>query len=212
MAAIVDQEANYGMTRRLLATDLLPPAPPGVSRVAILTAYPSVAAAGKEWVPNDAQARRETLTVALAHQLLVPQSNGKTDLELLQQAVDLADDSDFQEKRAQMYRWQDDVILNGISDANALQEMADYVVAYNTATKKAVRDVYTKFVFTLIPVGVSAVAGPLAPAVATGAAANLVRFWIFDRKPVVRAGKSEAAAMFHTIQQRLGWRTRGVEA
>jgi hypothetical protein len=84
--------------------------------------------------------------------------------------------------------------------------MAQYVHEYNAATKKAERDVYTKFAFTLVPVLATALAGPIAPAVGVGAIANLVRFWVYDRKPVVKAGDSQAAAMFHTVQQELGWR------
>jgi hypothetical protein len=204
---IVDDEANYGMTRRLLATDLLPDAPEsGITRVAMVAAYPSVAAAQKEWIENTEQARRETLTLALAHQLEVPKPKGKTYLELLEEAVGVANDAEFRDKRAQMYQWQETAIRDGIPNENALEEMAQYVHEYNTATKKAERDVYKKFAFTLIPVLVTALAGPIAPAVGVGAIANLVRFWIFDRKPVVEAGDSQAAAMFHTAQQELGWR------
>jgi len=207
-AQIVDAEANYGLTRRLLATELMPPPPTGVIPVSIVAAYPSVAAVEEEWIPNEDQECRESLTIAIAHEFVVPESRGKTERELLQEAVDLADDADFKRKRARMYEWQEDVIRTGISDANALQEMAQYVDEYGKATKKAVRNVYIKFGFTLVPIALSALAGPLAPGVAAGGIANLVRFWIFDRKPVVQAGKSEAAAMFHTAQQELGWRIR----
>lgn len=208
-ANIVDKEANYGLTARLLAKELRPPAPEGVIPVAVLAAYPSIEMAQKEWIPNEDQKRRETLTMALAHRFLVPEPKGKTDLELLKEAVDLADDSEFRTKRALLYQWQDDAIRAGISDATALEEMAEHVDQYNVATKKAVGKVYVKFAFTLIPVGITAFAGPLAPAVAAGAIANLVRFWIFDRKPLVQAGESQAAAMFHTVREELGWRVAG---
>ena len=117
----------------------------------------------------------------------------------------LADDAEFQKKRAQMYQWQEGIIQAGISDAKALQEMAQYIEEYNLATKRAVRKVYTKFAFTLIPIAITAVAGPLALAAGDGAIANLVKFWIYDRKPVVEAGESQAAAMLHTIHEELGW-------
>jgi hypothetical protein len=204
-AKIVNDEANYGMSRRLLATDLLPPAPPGVIPVAVLAAYPSIEDAQEEWIPNAEHSKRETLTVAIAHQFLAPAPNGKTDLDLLQEAVDLADDAEFQKKRAQMYQWQEGIIQAGISDANALQEMAQYIEEYNLATKRAVRKVYTKFAFTLIPIAITAVAGPLTLVAGAGAIANLVKFWIYDRKPVVEAGESQAAAMLHTIHEELGW-------
>ncbi len=211
-AQIVDREANYGLTRRLLATELRPPGPAGAIPVAIVAAYPSIDAVEEEWLPTDDQERHETLSIALAHQFLVPEPQGKTEMELLREAVDLADDSEFREKRAQMYKWQDDAIRTGISCGNSLQEMAEYVEEYNAATKKAVGTVYKKFAFTLIPIGISALGGPLALAGAVGGIANLIRFWIFDRKPVVQAGQSGAAAMFHTIREELGWRTSAASA
>jgi hypothetical protein len=206
-AKILDDEANYGMTRRLLAEDLLPDAPKeDVMRVAMVAAYTSLTDAQREWVPNPDQHRRETLTLALAHRLEIPNPKGKTDLELLEETVHLASDTEFRAKRAQMYRWQEDVIRSGIPDSDALKEMAQYVDEYNVAAKKAVRDVYTKFAFTLVPIAATAFAGPIAPAVGLVSIASLVRFWIFDRKPVVEAGESQAAAMFHTVHQQLGWR------
>jgi hypothetical protein len=90
---------------------------------------------------------------------------------LLQEAVDLADDSEFKKKRAKMYQWQEDVFRSKISDTKALQEMAQYVDEYNELTKKAVRTVYMKFAFTLVPIGISALIGPLAPAIGFGAIA-----------------------------------------
>jgi hypothetical protein len=204
-ARIVNDDANYALTRCLLATELSPTPEPGVIPVSVLAAYGSVKDAQDEWIPNTENTKRETLTLALAQQFLVPQPNGKTDNELLQEAVDLADDGEFQKKRAQMYKWQDDIIRAGITEAHAMREMAEYVEEYNAATKKAVRDVYKKFAFTLIPIGITAVAGPLAPAAGLGAIANLVRFWIFDRKPIVPAVHCQAAAMIHTAREKLGW-------
>ncbi len=204
-ARIVNEEANYGLTRRLLATELLPDAPQGIRRVAILAAYPSITAVQKEWIGYNERERRETLTIALVHRFVVPAPRGKSEQELLQEAVTLAKDSEFQKKRTQMYRWQDDVIRTGMSSEEALEEMAQYVDEYNVATKKAVGRVYTKFAFTLVPIALTALGGPIGTAVAAGSIANLVRFWIFDRKPVIEAAENEAAAMFHTIRKELGW-------
>jgi hypothetical protein len=205
---IVYEEYNaFRATSQLLATDLLPAAPKrGVTRVAMVAAYPSVADAQKEWIPNPEQQRGETLTLALAHQIEVPKPEGKNYLELLDEAVGVASDSEFRTKRAQLYEWQEKVVRDGIPDADALNEMAQFVDEYNAAAKKAKGEVYTKFAFTLVPVVATAFAGPITPAVGAGAIANLVRFWIFDRKPVIKAGESQAAAMFHTVQQELGWR------
>jgi hypothetical protein len=174
-AQIVDQEANYGLTRRLLATELQPAAPAGVIPISVVTAYPSDVEAQNDWVPNEFQNRAETLTMALAHQFLVPEPEGRTDTEVLKEAVKLTDEADFRKKRQQLYDCQEDVIRRGIADDQALEEMAEYVQEYNRATEKAVNKVYVKFAFTLVPVAITALAGPLAPAVGAGAIANLTR-------------------------------------
>ena len=206
-AHIVDQEKNYGLTRRLLTTELRPAAPVGVIPISVVTAYPSEVEAQNDWVQNESTEPAATLTVAISNRFLVPQPEGKSNLELLKEAVGLTDDADFRKKRQKLYDWQEDVIKRGISNEKALEEMAEYVEEYNQATEKAVNKVYVKFAFTLVPIAITALAGPLAPAVGAGAIANLIRFWVFDRKPVVDAGKSEAAAMFHTVNEELGWRT-----
>src|SRR5262249_23942436 len=41
-AKVVDEEAHYGLTRRLLAGTLRPEAPPGVVPTAVIPAYPSI--------------------------------------------------------------------------------------------------------------------------------------------------------------------------
>jgi hypothetical protein len=168
--------------------------------IAIVATYPTVKAAETEWVSNDDPARRRQLTLALAHKFLVPKPEGKSELDLLKQAVDLADNANFQKKRAQMYEWQDKVIHSGFTDRQALGEMAQYIHEYDEATRKADKDVYTKFAFTLIPIGLAALHGPFAPAAGVLAIAGLVKFWIFDRQPVVHAEECKAAAMFHAAQ------------
>jgi hypothetical protein len=173
----------------------------------VVTAYPSEVEAQNDWLQNELAKPAATLTIAIANRFLVPQPEGKSNLQLLKEAVGLTDDADFRKKRQKLYDWQEDVIKRGISNEKALEEMAEYVNDYNQATEKAVNKVYVKFAFTLVPIAITALAGPLAPVAGVGAIANLIRFWIFDRKPVVDAGKSEAAAMFHTVNEELGWRT-----
>ncbi len=204
-AKIVDEEAHYGLTRRLLTKELRPEAPPGVVPTVVISAYPSIIEAEKEWTENKGHEQRETLTLAVKHKFALPDPKGKTEQELLQEAVSLADDADFQRKRAKIYSWQDDVIRTGIANEDALEEMEQYVSDYEMAVKKAVGEVYTKFAFTLIPIALTALGGPIGTLAGIGSIANLVRFWIFDRKPVIKAGEAEVAAMFHDVAE-LGWR------
>lgn len=217
ISGAVNQDANFAMTARTLAIDLLPPAPEGIIPVAVVANYPTITQAENDWIPNNDLERREKLTLALAHEFLVPDPAGKTELELLKEAVDLADDDDFRTKRARMYQWQSDAIRDGLSDSQAIAEMSQYIYEYGEATRKAVTKVYKKFVFTLIPIGLSVIdgisamhgsafAGALTPIAGTGAIASLVNFWIFDRQPVVPSADNQAAAMLYTAQEQLGWR------
>jgi hypothetical protein len=205
-ARVVDEEAHYGLTRRLLTAELRPEAPPGALPTAVIPAYPSIGEAGKEWIENEEHSQRETLTLAVKHRFVVPDRKGKTERELLQIAVDLADAPGFKEKRAKLYGWQDDVIRSGIDNEHALEEMEQYISDYNTAVQQAVDEVYTKFAFSLVPIALTALTGPIATLAGIGSNASLVRFWIFDRKPVIRARESEVAAILHDIAE-LGWRS-----
>jgi hypothetical protein len=206
-ASVVSGEANkLHWTRQLLAGELRPEAPVGVIPVSVVATYPSVDAAEQDWVENPADQPRAVLTAALAHSFLVPAPRGRGDLELLRDAVALADEEDFQQKRARMHAWQDDVLQKGISTPKAVEEMAQYVEEYNAATKKAMGEVYRKFAFTLIPIAIAAVPGPLSIPAGLAGIAELVKFWIFDRKPVIQAGDAEAGAMLHTVRTELGWK------
>lgn len=200
-ANIMGAQANFEMSRLMLTYELLPPAPVGVIPVSVVAAYSSAAAAEGDWIPD----RHTSLTLAIAHEFLAPAPNDRSYLDNLKDAVSLADDTEFREKRARMYEWQEGIIRTGISDANALLEMEQSIRDYNAATQRAVRDVYTKFAFTLVPIALTALAGPLAPLVGLGGIANLVRFWIYDRRPKIEAGESQVAAMFSDVRQDLGW-------
>ncbi|MGB0065628.1 MAG: hypothetical protein WBP85_14395, partial [Terracidiphilus sp.] len=60
-AGIVDAEANFQLTKRLLAEDLLPEPGPGVIGVNALAAYRSVDAAEEDWIAASPQVKSETL-------------------------------------------------------------------------------------------------------------------------------------------------------
>jgi hypothetical protein len=72
---------------------------------------------------------------------------------------------------------------------------------YNEATRKAFGDVFWKYVFTAIPIGLTiggaALVGSV-PGLVVATAAGLVqltRFWKFDRKPMIDNGDLDAAAI-----------------
>lgn len=50
------------------------------------------------------------LNVVLTHRFLVPKRKKQSETELLQQAVELANDKEYQKIRRQMYDWQERVL------------------------------------------------------------------------------------------------------
>ncbi len=78
--------------------------------------------------------------------------------------------------------------------------MEQLINEYNECVKEAVRKVTFKFAFTLAGVGLSLAGATFNPLVGAGALLSLVQFAAFDGKPVIEAGESKAAAMFHTVE------------
>ena len=199
------KQMNYDpfyLTRMLLSADFLPQLPRGVSKVWAVAAYPSESAYRKDYTSDAQQKREETFGLVLTHRFLVPKAVGKSDNDLLKKAVKLATRDDFKEKRAQLYRWQEEIIENDIPDDKAIEEMEDYLKQYNDIVKRAQGEVYWKFAFTVIPIGLSIAGATLiTPLIAAGAMVSLAKFVKFDRRPVIKAGECEAAAMFYDIRK-----------
>jgi hypothetical protein len=192
----------YYLTRMLLGAEFLPKLPKGVSKVWAIAAYPSASAFRQDYTEDTRKRRGEMLGLVLANRFLVPKASGKSDKDLLKQAVSLASRDDFREKRAKLYQWQESIIENDISDDKAVEEMDHYLEQYNNVVRKAVKEVYWKFAFTVIPIGLSiAGASLVTPYMAAGAAVSIAKFVKFDRKPVIKAGECSAAAMFHDVRK-----------
>ncbi len=203
-ATIVTEEYAYGMTARMLAHEFLPKGPAGSAPVLIVAAYQSKEAAEQEWLPTEPS--KESLTLAIAREFVVPDPQGRDELDFLKACVALANDSDFKEKRARLYEWEQTVIDDKLTDRQAVEEMRGHVDKYNQAVRKAKIAVVTKFAFTLIPISLTAAAGPIGAAAGLGAVSSLVKFWLYDRKPVINAKDSDVAAMLHSVHGDLGWR------
>lgn len=128
---------------------------------------------------------------------------------MLKRAVDLATTDGFRRKRAAFYQWQEGIIEEEISDQKAVEELEQLLVEYNEATRKALGNVFARYAFTAIPIGLSLtgalITGSEAGIVLAGAGGlvQLARFWKFDRKPVIDAGDLDAAAMIHDAREEL---------
>lgn len=193
------------ITRMLLTNDFMPDLPKGVTKVWAMPAYPSHYEFNKDSQidVSNKDDRRQKLQCVLAHKFLVPTGDDKSDKQLLQDAIKLADEDDFKVHRAEYYKWQEDIIEQDISIQNAVIEMERYLESLNAIVKKAKIKVYWKFAFTVIPislaVGAAAFAvSPLAiPIAAAGGLISLTKFAKFERKPEYQTGKHVPAAMFH---------------
>lgn len=208
------------VTRMLLAKEFLPKLPSDVTSVLAVAAYPSRSACQKEipfsllQTPSSqvTQARRERLGYLLRYRFLVPSGDGRTDMDLLREAVDLAADDDFQTKRAVIHRWQEDIISQGISDDRAIREMEHFLKDYTKYMQGKIRKGRWRWAHMLasaglgLGLGVAAVAAPMVAvpagvaAAAVGAAAPITQFVLFDRDEPTPSGESATAAMFYSAR------------
>lgn len=196
---------QYGITRFILANEQ-PKLPSGILPPVIVAAYQSEEDFKTDFILEAAPKEREQahLGLLLGQRLAMPLDETNPDKALLK-AISLARDSDFKDKRRNLYEWQERVIRDGYKPEQAMQEIEQLIDEYNSCVKKAMREVYYKFVFTVAGIALSLVgAAALNPLVATGALLSIVQFATLDRKPVIQAGKSEPAAMFHDVKKVLG--------
>ncbi len=111
-------------------------------------------------------------------------------------------------KRAKFYKWQEDIIEQGIADAKAIEEMEEYIEQYNDVVMHAHKDLCWKFAFMAIPVALSIATTPLGVPLVVAGATGLVSVAAFaklERKPKIDAGDCEAAAMLHDVHKNFKW-------
>ena len=209
------------ITRMLLTHEFLPELPQDVTSVLAVAAYPSRDACQKEVKfsilqnpPSEAvQARRERLGYLLRYRFLVPSGDGRTDMDLLREAVDLAAKDDFQEKRAVIHEWQEDVISKGIPDDRAMREMEKFLKDYTKYMQGKINKGRWRWAHMLaaaalgLGLGVAAAAVPMVAvpagvaAATLGATAPIAQFVLFDRNEPTPPGKSATAAMFYSARR-----------
>ena len=195
----------FMMTRQLLGTDFKPALPPGVTKAWAVASYPAIPAFNEELSAADPN-KQVRLATVIRHRFLTPQDRDPKH-ELLKKAVELSTTPGFHEKRAALYRWQEDVIENDIAEDEAVVEMEKRLIKYNAAIEAAFSSVYQRFAFTVLPIGLAlagALLGGALPGLllaSTGGLVGMARFWRFDRKPVIDAGDCAAAAMIHDARE-----------
>jgi hypothetical protein len=200
-----DPWVKLWFTQQLIKDDFLPALPKGVAKVWALAAYGSVKDFNDPEVASP-EKRREQLALVIKHRFLTPtKSDPKHDL--LKKAVDLATTDKFRKKRADLYKWQEEIIEENIPDEKAIEEMEKMLVDYNEAIENAFDEVEDKFTYTLIPIGLGVtgalLGGGIAPLILAGAAGAvaLIKFWKLDSKLKIDAGNADAAAMLYDAQK-----------
>ncbi len=215
---------------RLVLLKNLPPPDPGVAEVLPVAAYPSRTQFIEEFEPEerkeatsedskkvDSEQRRahiEKLGWLLGHRFLVPAIKGKSDIELLKEAVKLACNDTFLEHRARLYKWQDDIVRGNIPYEMAIEEMQDCLNNYNALVNTAFGKVRVKFVWTavipgllsLVPLALIPPTLPVAGLALGGVFINVLNFARFNRKPEIEPNQYDVAAMFHDAHKQFGWR------
>jgi hypothetical protein len=202
----------YEITKQLLEKKYLPDLPYGVSKVWAMAAFSSYNRYQEDQQKQDGDKEKDVreekrkLAMVLTHRFLVPDDAGKPDDQLLREAIELARRDDFKEKRTNFYKWQENIIEEGITDKKAIEEMEVYLEQYNQVVKAASKEVKVKFGFLVIKLGLS-IPGILlgqAEPIATGLM-DIYSYFKSDKKLNIEAGECGAAAMIHDAQKHLKW-------
>ncbi len=220
-----DMNAALHMTRRVLAEHGRDYRPPGVGAVEVIAAYQSEA----DFVELDSSLRSagSDLDFLIAQRLVVPENDDSE--HALDRALELRGDNTFIKRRRNFHEWQRRILSNGVLPADAAQELVQLVSEYNDAVRKskgAFRVETAMLVGGLSLAALATVAG-LAPALvssvgigalkgaqvvsignaAVGAVLQIVRHVRGRKEPDANA-VDFSGAMFHQIEEDLGWRLR----
>jgi len=168
------------------------------------------------------------LNCLIACRLCVPDDQNEDDA--LKRALDFADKDSFQKRRQNFYAWQRDLISGGHSPKNVLRELEMLVADYNEDVSKHARKARSETILTglalggvalgtaaavwpalLASLGISVAAGLKAVTLATAgntAAIHIGRHLLGRRAPDAAQQVAAAGAMFHQIEDELGWKLR----
>lgn len=195
----------FNMTRQLIRDEFLPALPRGVSKAWPVANFAS-ADQFREQLPNDTIGRNVHFALTMSHEFLTP--IGKDiNHDMLRRAVDLSTSDAFRGKRQAFYSWQEGIVEENISDEKAIEEMEQQLKALDEATRRAFRETITKYVFTLVPIGLALLGAHIeasehARLIAGSAGiAELIRFWKFDRRRNISSGDCDGAAMIHDARK-----------
>jgi hypothetical protein len=222
-----DINAAFHMTRRVLAEHGRDYRPPGVGAVEVIAAYQSEA----DFIALDRSsglsAATSDLNFLIAQRLAIPENDDPENA--LQRALDLRHDDTFINRRRRFHDWQRRVLSTGVLAADAAQELEQLVSEYNEAVRKAKGSFRVETVMLVggLSVAAAAAVAGAAPAIAAsvgigaltgvqvvsignaavGAILQIARHIRGRKEPDANSG-DYSGAMFHQIEEDLGWTLR----
>jgi len=220
-----DMSAAQHFTRRVLAEHGRDYRPKGAGAVEVIAAYQSES----DFADLDASSNRDSseLSYVIAQRLAIPED--KDPEESLRRALGLCGDPTFVARRKRFHDWQRNILSQGILPKDAAAELEQLTREYNEAvrkTKGSFRVDTIMLVGGLSMAALAAVAGAAPAAVAAvgigalkgaqvvsignaavGAVLQVVRHGRSQKAPD-HGAKDFTGAMFHQIEEDLGWRLR----
>lgn len=222
-----DMNAALHMTRRVLAEHGRDYRPPGVGAVEVIAAYQSEVDFNELDPRGSLASAGSDLDFLIARRLAVPENEDPE--HALARSLELRGDSTFIKRRRRFHEWERKILSIGILPADAAEELVQLVSEYNDAVRKSkgsFRIETAMLVGGLSVAALAAVAG-VAPALvasvgigalkgaqvvsvgnaAVGAVLQITRHVRGRKEPDANAGDF-SGAMFHQIEDELGWRLR----
>lgn len=193
------------LTRRILADEPIE-LPPGVQGVEVVAAYSSLRALRSDFDIQETADHAAAQAFLLTRQLRVPAEKDPEDS--LRLAVKLSRDPEFRIRRTNLFDWQSTARTRQLPPEQAVDYLVELVAQYNKKVEEASSKVRTRFAFTIVGGLLGfATGGPIGAAAV--AALSLLQFVTLDRKPAIEAGSLAPVAMFHDIEEKLGYQLGG---
>lgn len=222
-----DMNAALHMTRRVLAEHGRDYRPTGVGAVEVVAAYQSEADFNELDPHGSLASAGSMLDFLITQRLAIPEDEDQE--HALKRSLELRGDSTFIKRRRRFHDWQRNILSNGVLPADAAEELVQLVSEYNDAVRKSkgsFRMETVMLVGGLSFAALAAVAG-VAPALvasvgigalkgaqvvsignaAVGAVLQIARHLRGRKEPDANTGDF-SGAMFHQIEDELGWRLR----
>lgn len=161
-------------------------------------------------IQPDVPAKAERLGIVFKHEFLYPDSDIESHTDLLRRAVGLARDNDFIKARRALYDWQEDVVVKGYTDEEAIGVMRGLLADYETAQRRAKWKNVTRFAFFVVSLAVPVLREHALLSSGTALAAEsgikIIEYGRGGDEALPNRGLSAAAAI-HTAQRELSLKT-----